>query len=85
MKLFKQNQQIIFGTLNGLIYHLLIYLQIYQAKHNVYVKVYPHTIDATPLNYNTFFPDRAGNNSLNSTFIQQDNLNGTRKLTQQDI
>ena len=40
-----------------------------------YVKVYSLTIDATPLNYNSFFPERAGNNSLNSNFIDQDNLN----------
>ena len=50
-----------------------------------YVRVYPLTVDATPLNYNSFFPERTGNNSLNSTFINNDNLNGTRNLTQQDI
>ena len=50
-----------------------------------YVKVYPLTIDATPLNYNSFLPDILGNNSLNSTLIQQENINGTRNLTQQDI
>ena len=50
------------------------------------VKVYPLTIDATPLNYNSFLPDRLGNNSCsNSTLIQQENLIGTRNLTQQDI
>ena len=48
-----------------------------------YVKVYPLTADATPLNYNSFLPHR--NNSLNSTLIQQENLNGTRNLTRQDI
>ena len=53
--------------------------------HKDNVKVYPLTIDARPLNYNTFFPDRAGKNSLNSTFIDQGNLNGTRNLTKQDI
>ena len=42
------------------------------------------TIDATPLNSNTFLPDTR-NNSLNSTVIHNENLNGTRKLTQQDI
>ena len=52
--------------------------------HKDYVKVYPLTFDATPLNYNSFLPDRIGNNSLNSTLIQQKNLNGTRNLTQQD-
>ena len=45
----------------------------------------PLTIDATPLNYNSFLPDRRENNSLNSTIVQQENLNGTRNLTQQDI
>ena len=30
-------------------------------------------------------PERTGNNSLTSTFINPDNLNGTRNLTQQDI
>ena len=50
-----------------------------------YIKVYPLTADATPLNYNSFLHDRTGNNSLNSTLIQQENLNGTRNLTQQDI
>ena len=50
-----------------------------------FVKVYSLTNDATPLNYNSFLPDRTGNNSLNSTVIQQEKLNGTRNLTQQDI
>ena len=49
-----------------------------------YVRVIPLTIDATPLNYNTFLPDMQ-NNSLNSTIIHNENLNGTRNLTQQDI
>ena len=49
-----------------------------------YVKIIPFTIDATPLNYNTFLPDTQ-NNSLNSTVIHNENLNGTRNLTQQDI
>ena len=49
-----------------------------------YVRVVPLTIDATPLNYNTFLPDTR-NNSLNSTVIHDENLNGTRNLTQQDI
>ena len=42
------------------------------SYHRDYVKVIPLTIDATPLNYNTFLPDTR-------------NLNGTRNLTQQDI
>ena len=48
--------------------------------HKGFVRVYPLTIDGTPLNYNSFFPERAGNNSLSSTFITQDILNGTRNL-----
>ena len=52
--------------------------------HRDYVKVIPLTIDATLLNYNTFLPDTQ-NNSLNSTFIHNENLNGTKNLTQQDI
>ena len=50
--------------------------------HRDYVKVIPLTIDATPLNYITFLPDTQ-NNSLNSTIIHNENLNGTRNLTQQ--
>ena len=46
-----------------------------------YVKIYPLTTDATPLNYNSFLPDRTGNNSLNST-VTQENLIGTTDLTQ---
>ena len=52
--------------------------------HRDYVKVIPLTIDATPLNYNTFLPDTQ-NNSLNSTVIHNENLNGTRNFIQQDI
>ena len=52
--------------------------------HRDYVKIVPLTIDATPLNYTTFLPDTR-NKSLNSTVIQNENLNGTRNLTQQDI
>ena len=50
-----------------------------------YNKVYPLTTDAPPLNYNSFLPHRTGNNCLNSTLLQQENLNGTRHRTQQDI
>ena len=53
--------------------------------NKIYVTVYPLTVDATPLNYNSFFPERTGNISLNSRFINNENLNGTRHLTQQDI
>ena len=53
--------------------------------HNDYVRVYPLTVDATPLNYISIFPERTGNNSLISSFINNDNLNGTRSLTQHDI
>ena len=49
------------------------------------LKIIPLTIDATPLNYNSFLPNRQQNNSLNSTLVQKENLNGTRNLTQQDI
>ena len=38
----------------------------------------------TPLNYNTLLPDTQ-NNNLNSTVIHNENFNGTRNLTQQDI
>ena len=48
-------------------------------------KIIPLKIDATRLNYNSFLPSRQQNNSLNSTLVQQENLNGTRNLTQQDI
>ena len=54
------------------------------SYHRDYVKVVPLTIDATPLNYNTFLPDTR-NKSLNSTVIHNENLNGARNLTQQDI
>ena len=53
--------------------------------HKFYIKVIPLTIDATLLNYNSFLPDRRQNNSLSSTLVQQENLNGTRNLAQQDI
>ena len=55
------------------------------STHKDYVKVTPVTIDATPLNFNSLSPDRRNNNSLNSTIMQQKNLNGIRNLTQQDI
>ena len=54
------------------------------SNNKDYVRVYPLTVDETPLNYNSFFPERTGNNSLNSTFTNNENLNGTRNLTQQD-
>ena len=54
------------------------------SYHRDFVKVVTPTIDATRLNYNTFLPDTR-NNSLNSTVIHNENLNGTRNLTQQDI
>ena len=54
------------------------------SLHPDYVKIIPLTIDATPLNYNTFLPDTQIN-SLNSTVINHENLKGTRNLTQQDI
>ena len=54
------------------------------SYHRDYVKVVPLTNDATPINYNTFIPDTR-NNSLNSTVIHNENVNGTRNLTQHDI
>ena len=54
------------------------------SSHQDYVKIILLTIDATPLNYNTYLPDTQ-NNSLKSTVIIHENLNGTRNLTQQDI
>ena len=51
--------------------------------HRDYVKIVPLTTDATPLNYNTFLIDTR-NNSLNSTVIHNEILNGTRNFTQQD-
>ena len=53
--------------------------------HKDYVKIHPLIVDATPIKYNSFLPDRTGNNSVNSTFMQQENLNETRNPTQQDI
>ena len=53
--------------------------------HKNYVKVIPFTIDATSLNYNSILPDRRVFNSLKSTIVQQDDLNGTRNHNQQDI
>ena len=50
-----------------------------------YVRITPLTIDATPINYISKFTDREGNNSLISISINQENLNGTRNLTHQDI
>ena len=55
-----------------------------KSYHKDYVKVVPLTIDATPLNYNTFLADTR-NTSFNSTVIHNENFNGTRNLTQQDI
>ena len=52
--------------------------------HRDYIKIIPLTIDATPLNYNSFLPDTQ-NNTLNSTFIQNENPSGTQNPTQQDI
>ena len=55
-----------------------------KSFHRDYVKVISLTIDETPLNYNTFLPDTRSNSS-NPTVIHNENLNGTRNLTQQDI
>ena len=40
------------------------------SVHKIYLTVTPLTINATPLNYDTMFKDRTGNNSLNSTFLK---------------
>ena len=83
-----------FGTLNGLILHLLTYQPIYQVQYLplfLYTKlcksnIISLTFDATLLNCNTRFTDRAENISLNFTFNNTpENLNGTRNLTQLDI
>ena len=51
-----------------------------------YVRITPLIIDATLINYNSVFTERARNSrEINSKFINQENLNGTRNLTQQDI
>ena len=51
-----------------------------------YVRKTPLNNDATPLNYNALFTDKTGNNSLNSTFVNtQEISNGTKNRTQQDI
>ena len=52
--------------------------------HRNYINIIPFTIDATPLNNNSFLPDTQ-NNTLNSTVIQNKNVNGTQNPTQQDI
>ena len=84
----QQKIEIMFGTLNGLIHYFLTYQQIFQVKllaQKIYTKIILRYTDATPLNYNSFLHDRIRNNTLNSTVIQQENLNGIRNLTQQDI
>ena len=55
------------------------------SVHKDYLKVFPLTIDAKPINYNSFLPNRRQNIGSNSTLVQQENLKGTRNLTQQDI
>ena len=52
--------------------------------HKDYCKVIPLTIDATSLSYNSFLPDRIGNNSLNLTIMQQKNLIENRNPIQSD-
>ena len=81
-----------FGTLKGLIHYLLMYQLTSQVKQSPtvsinrdYVRITPFSIDTTTINYNSKFTDGEGNNSLNSTFIYQQNLNGKQNLTQQDI
>ena len=52
--------------------------------HRDYIKIIPLTIDATPLNYNSFLPDTQ-DNTFNSTVLQNENPSGTQNPTQQDI
>ena len=60
--------------------------RVHISVHRDYLRVTPLTTDTTPLNYNAIFNDRTSNNSLNSIFIKtQENLNGTKNLTKQDI
>ena len=54
------------------------------SVHPNFIKIIPLTIDATPLTYNTFLPDTQ-TNSLNSTVINNENLNEPANLRQQDI
>ena len=54
------------------------------SVHPNFINIIPLTIDATPLTYNTFLPDTQ-NNRLNSTVINNENLNGPANLVQQDI
>ena len=70
-----------FGTLNGLMNYLIKYQQIYQVRHfalSLFIK-------RKKRKQYIKFPERKGNNNLNSTFINNDSLNGTRNLTQQDV
>ena len=51
------------------------------SVHEVYLRVAPLSIDATPLNYKTTFKNKKSNNT--STFLNtQETFNGTRNLTQ---
>ena len=77
-----------YGTLKCLIYYLSIYQQIFQVKQMalfLLIKIMLEYLDATPLNCNSFLPERTRNNSLISTFKSHDNLNGTRNLTQHNV
>ena len=55
-----------FGTLNGLIIFFNIPTDISSqainiiSNHKDYVRVYALTIDATPWNYKSIFPEKAG-------------------------
>ena len=52
--------------------------------HRDYIKIIPLTIDATPLNYNSFLPNTQ-DNTLNSTVLQNENPSGTQNPAHQDI
>ena len=74
-----------FGTLIGHFPNAISSQAIHTISiHRNYINIIPFTIDATPLTYNTFLPDTQ-NSTLNSTVIQNENLNGTQNPTQQDI
>ena len=90
-KLFLAEQTDYVSTDQVLMHQSLKYQQIYQAKQ-LTQSLFTEKMLNIPtyswrnkFKFQSFFPDRAANNSLNSTFEEQDNLNRTRNLIQQDI
>ena len=55
------------------------------SLHKDYARVTPLTIDATPLNNNTMFNVRTGNNSNSTCINTQETLIGKFFFTQQNI